>query len=252
MSDFFTLDECFRVLGLDPKKTYSADELKKAFKKQAFKYHPDRNQNDHLANDNFKKIKEAYDIITNPSFRFKKYSKSSELNIILNFNCSFDEGFFGKKYELNFNTSINLKNERGEVDLDSFDFEIPSGSSGLFEKIYPNKGFKKDGQTGDILVRANISSHPLFYLQGPNVVSNVPVPLSLLIKGGFVSVATMYGIHDIKIKPGTPPESTVSILNCGVDQKNYHIAILKLIFPSKDELKTTDWNTFGINWDLDI
>jgi DnaJ-class molecular chaperone len=252
MSNFFTLEDCFLVLGLDPKKSYSANDLKKTFKKLALKYHPDRNVGDPLAEEIFKKVKEAYDIITNPSFRFKKYSKSTELNIILNFNLSFEEGFFGKKFELNFNTDIHFKNQRGEVNIDYFNFEIPAGSSGLFEKIYPNKGFKKNDEVGDILLRANIKPHAIFHLQGNNVLSNVPVPLSLLIKGGFVSVATLYGIHDIKIKPGTPPESSISIPNCGVNEQNYHIAILKLIFPTKEELKTTDWNTFGINWDLDI
>lgn len=251
MSNFFTLEECFRVLGLDPNNRYTAEQLKKAYREQAMRYHPDKNPDDPFATSNFQKIKEAYEIITNPSFRFKKHYKSTELNIIINFSATFDDGFFGKKYDFNFNTTIDFKNYRGDLNIDPFSFSLPQGSAGLFEKVYPDKGFRKNDNMGDLLVRVNISNHPQFIIQGKNVISEVPVPLSILLKGGFVDVATMYGIKQIKVSPGTNPESTLKIPNCGVGGKNYHIAKIRLKFPSKEELKNPEWNSFGINWSLD-
>ena len=44
-------------------KNASADEIKKAYRKLAFKYHPDQNPGDKLAEEKFKKITAAYDVL---------------------------------------------------------------------------------------------------------------------------------------------------------------------------------------------
>jgi molecular chaperone DnaJ len=51
----------YKVLGVE--KTASADELKKAYRSMAMKYHPDRNPNDKTAEQKFKEINEAYDVL---------------------------------------------------------------------------------------------------------------------------------------------------------------------------------------------
>lgn len=55
MSDFYT------VLGVS--KDASADEIKKAYRTLAFKYHPDRNPGDKVAEEKFKEISAAYDVL---------------------------------------------------------------------------------------------------------------------------------------------------------------------------------------------
>lgn len=54
----------YKALGVDKKA--SADDIKKAFRKLAVKYHPDRNPGDKSAEDKFKEINEAYAVLSDP------------------------------------------------------------------------------------------------------------------------------------------------------------------------------------------
>jgi len=60
----------YSVLGVDRGAT--ADQIKKAFRKLAVKYHPDKTSGDKSAEEKFKQINEAYDVLSDPEKR-KKY-----------------------------------------------------------------------------------------------------------------------------------------------------------------------------------
>lgn len=62
----------YAILGLS--KTATADEIKKAYRKLARKYHPDLNPGDQAAETRFKEINEAYEVLSDPQNR-KKYDQ---------------------------------------------------------------------------------------------------------------------------------------------------------------------------------
>jgi curved DNA-binding protein len=57
-------DDYYKILGVE--KTADATEIKKAYRKLAMKYHPDKTEGDKALEEKFKKISEAYAVLSDP------------------------------------------------------------------------------------------------------------------------------------------------------------------------------------------
>ena len=80
----------YEVLGL--KKGASDDEIKKAFRKMAMKYHPDKNPGDKTAEEQFKEVNEAYSVLSDPDKK-SKYDRFGHAGV--DPNAGFGGGGFG-------------------------------------------------------------------------------------------------------------------------------------------------------------
>ena len=82
----------YEVLGVD--KSASADDIKKAYRKKALLYHPDRNPGDKEAEAKFKECNEAYEVLSN-SEKKALYDQYGFAGVDPNFNPNAGAGGFG-------------------------------------------------------------------------------------------------------------------------------------------------------------
>ena len=105
----------YAILGVS--KTASADEIKKKFRKQALKYHPDRNQGNKAAEARFKELSEAYEVLSDTEKR-SQYDR------------------FGRYWQQGGSTSYSTKNSYSSSNNTNVDFGSTDFSQyGNFEEF---------------------------------------------------------------------------------------------------------------------
>lgn len=82
----------YEVLGVD--KNASADDIKRAYRKSAMKYHPDRNPGDKEAEEKFKELGEAYEVLSDPEKK-SRYDQFGHAGVDPNYGAGAGAGGFG-------------------------------------------------------------------------------------------------------------------------------------------------------------
>jgi DnaJ-class molecular chaperone len=116
------------ILGLSP--DFDDKELKKAFRREARKWHPDLNKNDLNAEERFKLINEAYEYLRDPNKRINKSDESNQEDYEnINFKTGFPDfqeyldSLFGYEYTAkNYDEYNNESYEDEPLNIDNDEF----------------------------------------------------------------------------------------------------------------------------------
>jgi len=162
-----TRPDYYKALGVDKKA--SADEIKKAYRKLARRYHPDRNPDDKGAEERFKEVSQAHDVLGDPEKR-KQYDSGTGP-----FATGGPGGGFGGFGNFDFDAS-----SMGDILSNLF------GGGGRAQRQRP-----RAERGGDLEAAVSISFD--------QAIAGAQVPLSVPMR------ATCETCHGTGAKPGTTP-----------------------------------------------
>jgi molecular chaperone DnaJ len=163
-----TRPDYYKALGVDKKA--SADEIKKAYRKLARQFHPDRNPDDKNAEERFKEVSQAYDVLGDPEKR-KQYDSGTGP-----FAMGGPGGGFGGFGNFDFDAS-----SMGDILSNLFG----GGGRGQRQRSRAERG-------GDLEAQVSLSFD--------QAIAGAQVPLSVPMR------ATCETCHGTGAKPGTTPK----------------------------------------------
>ncbi|MGA2295928.1 MAG: J domain-containing protein [FCB group bacterium] len=190
----------YKILGVE--KTASQDDIKKAFRKLAIKYHPDKNKSDKNAENKFKDINEAYEVLKDPEKRSKFDNLGSSWNRFHQSGGQ-ENDFDWSEWMARNRASRQKKSGRFSGIGDFFE---TGGMSDFFENIFgeggPTRtGFRRTASRGeDIQTQVDITLEEAFH--GTSRLLN--------INGKKI---------EVKIKPGMPVGQILKITGKGMPGK---------------------------------
>ena len=230
-------DDLYKILGVSRKA--SDDEIKKAYRRLARRYHPDRNPDDPAAEEKFKEVQGAYDTLSDPEKR-KEYDAGGAF---AGFGGGGGRGPFtagpgggggfvdlgdlfsmfgrggggprgwpqqrGRDLEtearLSFDqairgTQLNVAGAEGK----RFKANIPAGVKDGARIRLAGKGEEGPGGPGDLYVITRVAPSPVFKrLDSRNLEVTVPITIPEALRGATIEVPTLEGTKKIKVPAGT-------------------------------------------------
>ncbi len=247
----------YKVLGLSQDAT--KEEVKKAYRKLAQKYHPDANTGDAGAEARFKEVSEAHAVLSND----KKRAEYDEMRrfvqaggervygfgsgrgggVRVDIGDLFGAGRGGQEVDIgdllggfgfggprrgqDVETETHLSfedavNGTTVVLRDGTKVRIPPGvGSGSRIKV-PGKGNPggSGGPNGDLYVRVSVGEHPVFKLGRDGELSlDLPVTYPEAVLGAKVDVPTLDGPVTVKVPAGTPNGKRLRVKGKGAPKR---------------------------------
>jgi len=231
----------YETLGVS--ESASADEIKKAYRKLARKYHPDINK-DESAVDKFKEINAAYEVLSDEQKKaqydqygdqmfggqnFHDFASSQgggvDLDEILRqmfggggaggFGGAqggfggFGGGFGGPDLDMQarisipFMVSVTGGKHNVTANGQSFDIKIPAGIKSGETMRVRGKGKQYQGQAGDLLIQVEVSNSDEYERKGDNLYKTFDVPLKEALFGGKIAIETPEKEVSLKVPQNT-------------------------------------------------
>src|SRR5213079_2451348 len=229
----------YETLGVS--KTASEDEIKSAFRKLARKYHPDVAKDKKEAEEKFKQINEAYEVLSDPEKR-RKYDRLGE-----NWNQpggfpppqwgggqpgGFRGGSRGRSAFGGFGQRGTMAERGSDVEADimvtleealhgstrqvslrragskkteTYQVKIPRGvrEGQRIRLAGQGEAGERGGKSGDLFLRVRLARHPDFSVEGSDLVHEVKIAPWQTVLGDQIIVPTLEGNARLKLPPGT-------------------------------------------------
>ena len=218
----------YEILGVD--RNVSAPELKKAFKRLAIKYHPDKNPGDKEAETKFKEAAEAYEVLSDQSKRQtydqfghqgvnSNFGQSGFQNVDINdiFNNIFGDEIFGDIFGDIFGRGGTRRPPRGRNIQMAYEMTLEEAVFGKDVEIRLPTSNKKvsvnipagvdtgnkirlsgegevsqyGGENGDLFIVVQVAKHEFLEREGNHLYCEVPIRVDQAILGGEIEVPTL-------------------------------------------------------------
>jgi len=264
------MEEYLRLLNLDPNVQRTPEQLAKeateSWNKLRKIYHPDKGGDPDL----FIKAHHAYKMLTDGEYSTEENKGPRGPDLLAQFRIpvSFEIGFFGRRVQIAYNqlvfaddsTVVNMvqhdDKSMGIIKVDSNQksvyIDVPAGVLDHYAVEVIGAGHKNlKGETGKALFTFQVHPHHRYRMDEQGVINTKEqVPLDIMLKGGTLKIVTLFGVREIKIKPGTMPGTKIAIPKCGLRRQADHVCHIEPLYPSQQELKTKpEWQDLKIKWD---
>lgn len=238
---------------LEINENSSADEIKKAYRKLARKYHPDVNK-DPQAEEKFKEINAAYEVLSNPEKKqqydqhgdsmfggqnFHDFARNQGSNVDLDeilrqmfggaggfSRGGFSQGGFGgfSQPDLDTNAQITIPFDVAvlggkqfiNLNSESFDIKVPEGIEDGQKIRAKGKGKSYQGQRGDLIIKINIASSPDYERKDDTLIKTFDLPLKTALFGGKIEVKTIHKDITLKVPQDTKQSQRFRVKELGV------------------------------------
>ena len=214
---------------LEINENAAADEIKKAYRKLARKYHPDVNK-DPSAEDKFKEINAAYEVLSNPEKK-QQYDQHGDSMFGggggAGFGRSgFSQGGFGgfSEPDLDTNAQVTIPfdvavlggKQHITLNNDSFDVKIPEGIEDGQKIRAKGKGKAYQGQRGDLILKINVAASNDYTRDGDTLNKYFDVPLKIALFGGKIEIQTIHKSITLKVPQNTKQNQKFRVKELGV------------------------------------
>lgn len=252
----------YDILGVSENATQ--EEIKKAYRKLALKFHPDKSGGSKEYEEKFKKISEAYDVLGDPEKR-KRYDNSPSGNFNnfesqFNFNNFTAEDIFSSLFgvrnfeDMNLDIIYNLRVSLKEAMLGhSIKLELPERENKKIELKIPKfvedgeklrvRGMGKKGRNrdGDLILVINVEENKEFIRIDKNLHLKLNVTLKQVFSQETIKFKTVDGSEiKLKLKRDSKNNDKLRVKNYGLKDKSNGdlIVILNILMPDKLTDKT--------------